>query len=74
MKWKQEKKAKDVALARVEEEKRAKEAAGAARIGRNHEALRRKMEIDHQRHQDDLQRLQEDLSRLKASSDLSQVM
>ena len=51
----------------VEEERRAKEAIDAT-IKRNHEALRRKIEVDFQRHKDDIRRLEEELSRLRAST------
>ncbi|CAN8285113.1 unnamed protein product [Cochlearia groenlandica] len=66
--WRQEQKAKDQALAQVEEEQRSKEATEAINK-RNVESLRLKIEIDFQRHKDDLQRLEQELSRLnKASS------
>lgn len=67
--WKKEQKAKEQALALVEEERRLKEAA-EANNKRKLEALRLKTEIDFQRHKDDLQRLEEDLSRLRASTEL----
>ena len=60
-------KAKEHALAQVEEEKHLKEAAEAS-SKRKLEALRLKIEIDFQRHKDDLQRLEQELSRLKVSS------
>ncbi|KAH7834063.1 hypothetical protein Vadar_012385 [Vaccinium darrowii] len=65
-KWRQEQKAKELALAQVDEEQRLKEAAEASNK-RKHEALRLKIEIDFQRHKDDLQRLEQELSQLKAS-------
>lgn len=65
-KWRQGQKAKELALAQVEEEQRHKEAAEASNK-RKHEALRLKIEIDFQRHKDDLQRLEQELSQLKAS-------
>lgn len=67
MKWRQEIKAKEQAISSVEEERRAKEAAEVS-IKRNHEALRRKIEVDFQRHKDDIRRLEEELSRLRAST------
>ncbi|XP_050377253.1 MND1-interacting protein 1-like [Argentina anserina] len=66
VKWKQEVKAKDAALALVDEERIAKETAEAGNK-RKLEALRLKIEIDFQRHKDDLQRLEQELSRLKSS-------
>ncbi|XP_059645354.1 MND1-interacting protein 1-like [Cornus florida] len=66
-KWRQEQKAKDLALTQVEEERRLKEATEASNK-RKHEALRLKIEIDFQRHKDDLQRLEQELSRLKVSA------
>ncbi|GLT34709.1 hypothetical protein SLA2020_092100 [Shorea laevis] len=66
-KWRQELKAKELALAQVEEEQRSKEAAEASNK-RKLESLRLKIEIDFQRHKDDLQRLEQDLSRLKLSA------
>lgn len=67
MKWRQEIKAKEEAIALVEEERRAKEAAGTT-IKRNHEELLRKIEVDFQRHKDDIHRLEEELSRVGASA------
>ncbi|GFZ15436.1 RING/U-box superfamily protein [Actinidia rufa] len=66
LKWRKEQKAKEIAVAQVEEERRLKEATEASNK-RKHEALRLKIEIDFQRHKDDLQRLEQELSRLKAS-------
>ncbi|KAF5460300.1 hypothetical protein F2P56_020180 [Juglans regia] len=67
LKWRQELKVKELALAQVEEERHSKEAAEASNK-RKLEALRLKIEIDFQRHKDDLQRLEQELSRLKASA------
>ncbi|KAM3379698.1 MND1-interacting protein 1 [Capsicum galapagoense] len=67
--WRQEQKAKEQAVALVEDERRLKEAAEANKK-RDLEALRLKIEIDFQRHKDDFQRLEEDLSRLRASTEL----
>ncbi|XP_044502731.1 MND1-interacting protein 1-like [Mangifera indica] len=67
-KWRQEQKAKELALAQVEEKRRSKEAAEASNK-RKLEALRLKIEIDFQRHKDDLQRLEQEFSRLKASAE-----
>ena len=66
LKWRKEQKAKEIAIAQVEEERRLKEET-EAHNKRKHEALRLKIEIDFQRHKDDLQRLEQELSRLKAS-------
>ncbi|XP_024026478.1 MND1-interacting protein 1 [Morus notabilis] len=71
LKWRQELKAKELAVAQLEEERRLKEAAEAS-SKRKLEALRLKIEIDFQRHKDDLQRLEQELSRLKASSQLTE--
>lgn len=71
LKWKQELKAKELAVAQLEDERRLKEAAEAS-SKRNLEALRLKIEIDFQRHKDDLQRLEQELSRLKAPSLLTE--
>ncbi|GAB2273604.1 hypothetical protein Dimus_008391 [Dionaea muscipula] len=65
-KWKQEVKAKELAGAQIEEERRAKEAAEISNK-RKLETLRLKIEIDFQRHKDDLQRLEQELSRLKST-------
>ncbi|KAH7668677.1 putative E3 ubiquitin ligase protein [Dioscorea alata] len=64
-KWKKEIKAKEHAIGKVDEERRAKEAA-ELEIKRKHEALRQKIELDFQRHKDDVQRLEEEYARLKA--------
>ncbi|CAN0842959.1 MND1-interacting protein 1 [Linum grandiflorum] len=66
VKWRQALKGKEQALAQVEEERVAKEAA-EANNKRKLEALRLKIEIDFQRHKDDVQRLEQELSRLKSS-------
>ncbi|KAK9076572.1 hypothetical protein SSX86_004906 [Deinandra increscens subsp. villosa] len=66
-KWKQEQKAKEHALAQVEEERRLKEAT-EVNNKRKQEALRSKIELDFQRHKDDLQRLEQELTRLKVST------
>ncbi|XP_021828342.1 MND1-interacting protein 1-like [Prunus avium] len=73
VKWGQELKAKEEALAQVEEERRAKEAAEASNK-RKLEALRLKIEIDFQRHKDDLQRLEQELSRLKISAQSTELL
>ncbi|KAJ9549812.1 hypothetical protein OSB04_022355 [Centaurea solstitialis] len=70
-KWRQEQKAKEHALAQVEEERRLKEAS-ESNNKRKHEALRSKIELDFQRHKDDLQRLEQELSRLKLSTNPDQ--
>ncbi|KAK7386317.1 hypothetical protein VNO78_26471 [Psophocarpus tetragonolobus] len=72
VKWKEELKAKEEALALVEEERRSKE-AGESNNKRKLEALRLKIEIDFQRHKDDLLRLEQELSRLKASARSSEL-
>ncbi|XP_010478674.1 PREDICTED: MND1-interacting protein 1-like [Camelina sativa] len=66
--WRQEQKAKEEALAQMEEEQRSKEAA-EGHNKRKLETLRLKIELDFQRHKDDHQRLEQELSRLRASSD-----
>ncbi|CAH9144454.1 unnamed protein product [Cuscuta epithymum] len=66
-KWWEEQKAKDEAIAQVEEERRLKEASEATNK-RKLEALRLKLEIDFERQKDDLQRLEQELSRLKLST------
>ena len=66
-KWREELKAKELALAQVEEQRRSKEAAESSNK-RKLEALRLKIEIDFQRHKDDHQRLEQELSRLKLSA------
>ncbi|KAL6183604.1 hypothetical protein ACLB2K_045015 [Fragaria x ananassa] len=72
VKWKQEVKAKEAALALVDEERVAKETAEAGNK-RKLEALRLKIEIDFQRHKDDLQRLEQELSRLKSSAQSTEL-
>ncbi|KAJ0111583.1 hypothetical protein Patl1_03470 [Pistacia atlantica] len=72
-KWRQEQKAKELALTQVEEEQRSKEAAEASNK-RKLEALRLKIEIDFQRHKDDLQRLEQEFSRLKASAESTELI
>ncbi|XP_010461075.1 PREDICTED: MND1-interacting protein 1 isoform X2 [Camelina sativa] len=67
-KWRQEQKAKETAVAQMEEEQRSKEAA-EGHNKRKLETLRLKIELDFQRHKDDHQRLEQELSRLRASSD-----
>lgn len=66
VKWKQEIKAKEEAITLVDEERRGKEAA-RVNASRRQEALRRKIEIDFQRHKDDIQRLTEELARLQTA-------
>ncbi|KAF5204635.1 Mnd1-interacting protein [Thalictrum thalictroides] len=70
--WRQELKAKEIAIAQVEEERRSKEAMEVS-AKRQTEALRRKIELDFQRHKDDIQRLEQELSRLKASVESTQI-
>ncbi|KAG6526389.1 MND1-interacting protein 1-like [Zingiber officinale] len=65
VKWKQENKANEEAVKLAEEERRAKEAA-KVNASRRQELLRRKIELDFQRHKDDIQRLEEEFARLKA--------
>lgn len=71
LKWRQELKAKELAVAQVEEERCLKEEVEAS-SKRKLEALRLKIEIDFQRHKDDLQRLEQELTRLKASSQFTE--
>ncbi|OVA01289.1 zinc finger protein [Macleaya cordata] len=72
VKWRQELKAKELAIAQVEEERRSKESIEVSVKGKQ-EALRRKTEIDFQRHKDDIQRLEQELLRLRASVEAIQV-
>ncbi|WOK94946.1 MND1-interacting protein 1 [Canna indica] len=67
VKWKQEIKAKEEAISLADEERRAKDSA-KVNASRRQEALRRKIEIDFQRHKDDIQRLEDELARLKSSA------
>ncbi|XVE65271.1 hypothetical protein DITRI_Ditri07aG0167700 [Diplodiscus trichospermus] len=71
-KWREELKAKELALGQVEEEQLAKEAAESSNK-RKLEALRLKIEIDFQRHKDDHQRLEQELSRLKLSAESTEL-
>lgn len=73
VKWRQEMKAKELASAQVEEERRSKETTEASNK-RKLEALRLKTEIDFQRHKDDHQRLEQELSRLKASAQYADLL
>ncbi|KAK9120692.1 hypothetical protein Syun_018309 [Stephania yunnanensis] len=70
--WRQEIKVKEEAISQVDEERRLKEADEAS-AKRRQESLRRKIEIDFQRHKDDIQRLEQELARLKASMDSTQL-
>ncbi|XP_044486621.1 MND1-interacting protein 1-like [Mangifera indica] len=72
-KWRQEQKAKELALTQVEEEQRSKDAVETSNK-RKLEALRLKIEIDFQRHKDDLQRLEQEFSRLKASAESTELI
>ncbi|KAK8505667.1 hypothetical protein V6N12_038401 [Hibiscus sabdariffa] len=71
-KWRDELKAKELALAQVEKERCSKEATEVSNK-RKLEALRLKVEIDFQRHKDDHQRLEQELSRLKLSVQSSEL-
>ncbi|KAE8671710.1 MND1-interacting protein 1 [Hibiscus syriacus] len=71
-KWREELKAKELALAQVEQERCSKEAT-EANNKRKLEALRLKIEIDFQRHKDDHQRLEQELSRLKLSAQSTEL-
>ena len=70
-KWKQEEKAKEVAIAQVEEERRAKDAAEAS-ARRREEALHRKTEMNFQRHKDDIERLEQEISHINTTVESSQ--
>jgi hypothetical protein len=72
VKWRHEVKAKEQALALVEEERCSKEATEAENK-RKLDALRRKIEIDFQRHKDDLQRLEQEFSRLKSAAESTEL-
>ncbi|KAJ4951532.1 hypothetical protein NE237_028364 [Protea cynaroides] len=71
-KWRQELKAKELAITQAEEEKRSKDATEVS-VKRKRDALQRKIEIDFQRHKDDIQRLEQELFRLKASAESTQL-
>ncbi|KAJ4958168.1 hypothetical protein NE237_025279 [Protea cynaroides] len=71
-KWRQELKAKELAIGQVEEDRRSKNATEVS-VKRKRETLRRKIEIDFQRHKDDIRRLEQELSRLKASVESAQL-
>lgn len=71
-KWRQEQKAKELAMAQVEQERRVKEAA-EANSKRRLETLRLKFEIDFHRQKDDQQRLEQELARLKASAQSNEL-
>lgn len=66
VRWRQEEKTKEEAVARADKEKRAKEQAEAA-FKRREEATRRKAEQDKQRLRDDVDRLTQELSTLRAA-------
>ncbi|KAF9625126.1 hypothetical protein IFM89_019215 [Coptis chinensis] len=70
--WRQELKAKELAIAQVDEERRSKEAT-EVNAKRKTETVRHKIELDFQRHKDDIQRLEQELSRLKASVGSTQI-
>ncbi|KAM7257142.1 hypothetical protein ACFE04_012883 [Oxalis oulophora] len=72
IKWKDQVKAREEAIAEVGKERRAKEEA-EANSKRKLEGHRLKIEIDFQRHKDDLQRLEEELSRLQASAETPEL-
>ncbi|XP_006847705.2 MND1-interacting protein 1 [Amborella trichopoda] len=72
IKWKLDMKAREEAIAQAEEVRRAKEAAEVS-IKRRQEALRRKIEIDFQRHKDDIQRLEQEHSRLKSYAESAKM-
>lgn len=72
VKWRQEVKAKELILTKLEEERRLKEAS-EANNKRKLEALRLKIEIDFQRHKDDLQRLEQEYARLRESAQSTEV-
>ncbi|KAB5573900.1 hypothetical protein DKX38_001094 [Salix brachista] len=72
VKWRHEVKAKEQALALVEEERCSKEAVESENK-RRLDALRLKIEIDFQRHKDDLQRLEQDFSRLKSAAESTEL-
>jgi len=66
-KWRHEVKGKELAMARVEEERHAKESS-EGNSKRKLEALRLRIEIDFQRQKDDLRRLEQELARLKTTA------
>ncbi|KAK4478077.1 hypothetical protein RD792_017342 [Penstemon davidsonii] len=71
-KWRQEQKAKELDVAKLEEERRLKEAS-EGNNKRRLEALRLKIEIDFQRHKDDLQRLEQEYVRLKEAAESTEM-
>ncbi|XWS49238.1 hypothetical protein CRYUN_Cryun13aG0146900 [Craigia yunnanensis] len=71
-KWREELKAKELALAQVKEERRSKDVAEESNK-RKLEALRLKIEIDFQRHKDDHRRLEQELSCLKLSAQSTEL-
>ena len=72
VRWRQEEKAKEEAIARADKEKRAKEQAEAA-FKRREEATRRKADQDKQRLRDDVERLTQELSSLRAAESANLV-
>lgn len=66
-KWRHEVKEKEIAMARVEEERHAKESS-EGNSKRKLETLRLRIEIDFQRQKDDLRRLEQELARLKTTA------
>lgn len=68
--WRQEVKAKELAIAQVQEELRLKEEV-EANMKRKQHALHQKMELDSQRCKDDVQRLEMEISHLELSLDSS---
>lgn len=70
--WRQEVKAKELAIAQVQEELRLKKEV-TVNINRKRDALHQKMEINCQRSKDDIQRLEQEISRLQLSLDSSNL-
>ncbi|KAG6680022.1 hypothetical protein I3842_13G018700 [Carya illinoinensis] len=68
--WRQEVKAKELAIAHVKEEQRLKKEVEVD-IKRKHGALRQKMDLDYQRCKDDKQQLEQEISSLQLSLDSS---
>ncbi|XP_057980439.1 MND1-interacting protein 1-like isoform X2 [Malania oleifera] len=66
VKWREEVKAKELAVTQVQEEQRLKKAAEVS-FKRKMEALRQKMELDCQHFKDDVQRLEQEISCIQKS-------
>ncbi|GMN61508.1 hypothetical protein TIFTF001_030593 [Ficus carica] len=68
--WRQEVKAKELALNELQEELRLKEEA-EVKIKRRQQAFHQKMETDHLKHKGEIQRLEQEIAHLEMSSEAS---